>query len=420
MKTIKISDIIITNRQRREFNEKALTSLASSIAKKGLLHAVVLRDDEKTLVAGERRCRAVDSLSEIFTGITYDGNPVPQGSIPFITLRELSADDLVEVELEENILREDLTWQEEADAIAKLHELRVGQVPTQTFKDTASEITGGKATSNAQTKVRDSIIIRENLSDPEVAKAKSSKEALKIIGKKKQQELTNQLAEQFNITSTPHIFNCGDFRDFKHFIGTGTVDCIVTDPPYGIGADSFGDQAGASHGYNDTPEYFKEILADFIVEAGRVTKDRAHLYLFCDPRWFDHISKALTAYGWDVWSTPLIWDKGNGMLPRPDHGPRRTYETIVYAIKGNKEVNAVYPDVIDIQGLQSPRYGAEKPVELYENLIRRSCKPGDLIWDAFAGAGPVFPAANRLSVRAVGTEMNEDKFNFAKLRLEEQ
>ncbi len=106
------------------------------------------------------------------------------------------------------------------------------------------------------------------------------------------------------------------------------------------------------------------------------------------------------------------------MLPRPDHGPRRTYETIIYAIKGDRPVTAVYPDVISINGLQAPRYGAEKPVELYENLMHRSCRPGDLVWDAFAGTGPVFPAANKLSLRAVGTELSPDKYAFAKLRLE--
>lgn len=420
MKTIPISSILLTNRQRRHFDEKAITALATSINKKGLLHPIVLQNDSATLVAGERRCRAVTSLADLFTGITHDGLEVAEGSIPYVTLRELSPDDLIEAELEENILRENLTWQEEADAIAKLHELRVGQIPNQTFKDTATEIAGHEVTGRAQTNVRNSVIISEHLNDPDVAKAKSTKEALKIISKKKQQALTNQLAEQFDIAATPHILNNGDFRDFSHFIETGSVDCILTDPPYGIDADKFGDQADATHGYEDSPEYFKEIISDFITEASRVTRPSAHLYLFCDPRWVSYLQSALAKSGWDVWPVPLIWNKGNGMLPRPDHGPRRTYETIIYAIKGDRPVTAVYPDVISVNGLQAPRYGAEKPVELYENLIRRSCRPGDLVWDAFAGTGPVFPAANRMSVRAVGTELSPDKFNFAKLRLEEE
>lgn len=421
MKTIQLDDIIITNRQRREFNEGELTSLANSISKKGILHAVVLQNDGRTLVAGERRCRAVSMLTELFTSISYDGGSVPEGHIPFVTLDELSEDDLVEAELEENILRSDLTWQEEANAIDKLHQLRVKQSSgAQTLKATAEELLGTANVGAAPQKVRDSIIINEHLADPDVAKAKSPKEAMKIIKKKAEQKLTDSLAANFNITDTPHVFNCGDFRDFVHFIPTSSVDVILTDPPYGIGADSFGDQADAAHTYNDTPEYFEEIIDAFVIEASRVAKEKAHLYAFCDPRNFDSIAEKIRAHGWTVWSTPLIWDKGNGMLPQPDYGPRRNYESIVYAYRGGKHVTAVYGDVLNVAGLQAPKYGAQKPVEVYENLLRRSCKPGDTVWDAFVGAGPIFPAANRVGVRVVGTEMIQEKFNFAKLRLDKE
>jgi len=107
------------------------------------------------------------------------------------------------------------------------------------------------------------------------------------------------------------------------------------------------------------------------------------------------------------------------MLPKPDFGPRRTYEFILFANKGDKPVTAVYGDVIGVPGLKQPRYGAEKPPALFEDLMRRSCRPGDRIWDAFVGAGPIFPAANRLSLQVVGTELSTEKYNFAKLRLAE-
>lgn len=418
MNTIKISDISIVNRQRRHFDETSLLKLSDSIKAKGLMHPIVLRDDGVTLVAGERRTRAIELLAQLGVGIGHNGVLLPAGHVPYVTMQELSQDDLIEAELEENILRENLTWQEEADAIAQLHSLRVATSPSQTQKDTAEEIAGGVATSSDQKKVRESLIIKEHLSDPDVAAAKTQKEAMKIIKKKAEQKLTDQLAESFDIKSTPHIFNCGDFRDFSMFLEASSVDCILTDPPYGINADSFGEQAGAEHGYNDTPEYFQEIIEAWAIETARVAKPSSHLYAFCDPRYFGYISEVLQRHGWECWATPLIWNKGNGMLPQPDYGPRRTYETIIFANRGNKCVTAVYSDVITISGLQNPKYGAEKPVELYQDLLRRSTRPGDTVWDAFAGAGPIFPAANRCSVKVVATELNPDKYNYAKLRLE--
>lgn len=418
---IAIKDIQMADRQRRHFDETALAKLSQSILKKGLMHPVVLRNDGRTLVAGERRCRAVQMLEQLFVdSYSFNDTQIPAGHVPYILLKDLSADDLIEAELEENVLRENLTWQEEADAIAKLHELRVGQIPTQTYKDTATEIAGDKPTSAEQVAVRDSVLLAEHLNDPAIAKAKSKKDALKILRKKKQQALTDQLASQFDIRSTPHIFNCGDFRDFKTFVAAGSVDVICTDPPYGVGADTFGEQAGAAHNYEDSPEYAWEVINDFVVEASRVAKDKAHLYCFCDFRWFQRIADHLGRYGWDVWPSPLIWNKGSGMLPRPDHAPRKTYETIVYALRGNKTVTAIYPDVLTVPSLAAPRYGAEKPYEVYENLLRRSAKPGDLIWEPFAGAGPIFPAANKLALRVVASEMSEEKYNYAKLRMEDE
>jgi len=420
MNSLPLSKVRLTNRQRRHFDEKALISLATSIREKGLLHPLVLQDDNTTLVAGERRLRAISMLAELGVEVTCDGKVYAAGHVPYVTLRSLSEDGLVEAELEENILREDLTWQEEASAIDQLHTLRVKQKGgDQTFKATATEIVGDSANNADLMKVRDATIISQHLDDPDVAKAKTKKEALKIIRKNAEQKLTNSLAEKFNLEQTPHTFNNGDFRDFSHFINTSSIDTVITDPPYGIGADTFGDQAGASHAYDDSPEYFQEIIREFAVESCRVTKDRAHLYAFCDPRMFSFLSAAFAGLGWNVWPTPLIWAKGNGMLPRPEHGPRRTYEFIMFASKGDKPVTAVYNDVLTVPGLSAPRYGAEKPVELYQELMRRSCRPGDTVWDPFAGAGPVFPAANRASLIAIGTELSTNKFNYAKLRLNE-
>ena len=421
MQTIHHKDIIIDpDRQRRHFDEKTLVQLSNSIkSSKGLLQAIVLKDDGRTLVAGERRLRAILLLYQLGLGIIHNGRAVPEGHIPFTTLGALSEDDLVEAELEENILRENLTWQEHTAAVAKLHSLRVSADPKHTYQKTAVEIAGDAANNADNARVSESCILNEHLDDPEVAAARTPKEALKIVRKKAEARLTEQLAQNFNIDQTPHTFLQGDFRNFTNFLETSTVDVILTDPPYGIGADNFGDQAGASHGYDDSPEYFENVCTDFVVQATRVAKERAHVYAFCDPRGFTFLQELFTAHGWTVWATPLIWSKGNGMLPDPDCGPRRTYEAILYAHRGRKKLRAVYPDIITCPGLSNPTFGAEKPSALYESILNRSCRPGDLVWDPFVGAGPIFPAANKVNVRVIGTELNPAKYNHAKLRLNE-
>jgi len=418
MQTILNSDIIEIDRQRKDYDQKKLSDLATSIQTKGLLHAVVLQDDRKTLVAGGRRRRAIKLLHDLDISFTYNGQTVPQNHVPYVTLQEQSEDNIIEAELEENIVRDDLTWMERTAAIARLHALRTKQNPAQTIRETSKEIAGEEYIRN-DTEVREAIILNEHLDDPEVAQAKSRKDAMKIVKRKAEQKMTAQLAKEFDISKTPHLLYHGDFRTYAQTIATGSVDVILTDPPYGIGANEFGDQAGAQHGYEDSREYFEEIITAFVVEATRVAKDKAHLYTFCDPRGYDFIARLLQRHGWDVWRTPLIWSKRNGMLPEPDFGPRRTYEYILFANRNRKKVRAVYSDVIELNGLSNPQFGAEKPAELYLNLLRRSVVPGNTVWDPFIGAGPIFAGANELSVRVIGSELIEEKYNYAKLRLDE-
>lgn len=90
---------------RQHFDEESIEELAASIRARGLLQPIIVRrerDGGYTLIAGERRLRAAERA-----GV---------GLVPAI----LSDDDLLEVALEENVQREDLSPLEEAEALAAL------------------------------------------------------------------------------------------------------------------------------------------------------------------------------------------------------------------------------------------------------------------------------------------------------------
>lgn len=428
---ILLSDLIIpSNRIRRNFDETEVAALADSIASLGLIHPPTLRNDCLTLLAGERRTRAITKLHEENRPFTFEGAIVPRGYLPYNLAGELSELQLREAELEENTIRVDLDWRDHSRAVAELHALREaqhGKFDRSTgegwkAKDTAAEILGLISATGTQVTnlVRDSQVIADHLDDPDVAAAKSKKEALKLIQRKAEAQHNAKLAREFDIEKTPHTLIHGDVRDILPSLTDASFDVILTDPPYGIDAHAFGDMADAAHEYNDTVDYFRELLRLVAIESFRLAKPSAHLYMFCDIRYFHEISVALQISGWDVWPTPFIWDKGNvGMLPRPAHGPRRTYETIVYAIKGDRPTTGVYTDVITIPGIQAPRFGAEKPYELYANLLRRSIRPGDTVLDCFAGAGPIIPAANTLNCVATTIELNLEKHHYQLTRINE-
>lgn len=414
MQTVKFQDLTIApNRQRKVFEEKKMIDLASSIQDKGLLHPPVVRNDGKTLVAGERRCKAIAYLAKMQIPIICNGQKIPLGEIPVTLIGELSDLQVREAELEENLCRVDLNWREEAIAIAELDALRKGQDPTWTALDTAREIDDEPVPSGpTYNKVRDATILKKYMDDPDVQKAGSAKEAVKVI-RKKIRDMTNAaLAEVHAVSETPHTILNGNFQEIITTLPDEKFSVILTDPPYGIEADNFGSMASESHEYNDGLDHALSLVEILAAEGYRVCLPEAHAYVFCDIRHFDKFAMLFSLAGWNVWPTPIIWNKGNGMLPRPEHGPRRTYETILYALKGEKKINSVYGDVISISGIQKPEFAAQKPSALYAELLRHSVSPGDHVLDCFAGSGPILPAANDCHVIATAIELNPNKFNF--------
>lgn len=416
--------IISENRQRKQFPREDNEELKNSICSKGLLHAPVVQNDGITLVAGERRLRAVTELHKEGRSFKYAGQTVSTGFIPTTRLGELSPFELREAELEENIVRLDLSWQERTAAHSELHKLRseqkeaVGAAP-QTITDTAREIYGLENVGGHVSNVHEAILLQEHMHIPEIAKAKSQKEAVKVLRKIKEQEHRVKLAEVFDATSIPHTLLNGSALDLLPTLPSDFFDCILTDPPYGINADGFGDMSSTGHNYTDNTEYAFKCYESLAKEGFRAAKPQAHLYAFCDISMFEAIRWTFEQNGWIVWPRPLIWAKSNGMLPRPEHGPRNTYECILFANKGDRKTLCVRPDVILISSDGKLLHGAQKPVSLYSDLLARTCLPGNTVLDPFGGSGTILPAANQMKCTATYIELHKENYAIAVSRVNE-
>lgn len=431
MEVVPVSSITVgPNRQRREFDEKLLDKFASEIAAKGLLNAIVVSDrDTLRLVAGERRLRAISRITVPFY---HNGTLIQPGHIPVTFRHDLSEASLYEAELDENIHRIDLSWRDKTDAIARLHEYRSAQRADvgekQTFTATAQELKGDTPiTPQDLTDVRNATILRPFLTDPDVAKAGTQREALSIARKKMVQTFQEKLARNFDVSKaqTPHTLVHASVDIALIALPDKTFNCILVDPPYGIDAHLMapmsGSQSGVKHEYKDTFEYAYGIWQTIFLEGARLCKDEAHLYMFCDFRHWGVLTGLAKGAGWDVWPTPIIWHKpGGGNLGDSTRGPRKSYETILFARRGDKRVTGVYLDVIVKAGGDSTLHAAAKPVDLYVDLLRRSCIPGDRVLDACCGSGPIFPAANRLRLIATGVESSHVHYATALQRLREQ
>lgn len=424
MQSTPISSIQIIDRQRKEIGQTDLQKLKISILSKGLLHAPVLitnTDGSLRLLAGERRLRAIASLHEEGHIPLYDGTPIPTDHIPYVLVSELNPYDRAEAELEENLLRKNLTWMEQAEAVDALQKLREHANPKQTKLETAKELADLRSTSvnHERRNITQSQLIVAHKDNPEVLRSKTAEEAYKKIldaGEKKFRaalELTKEIEPD-----AAHQIHHGDCREILPGLPAGCCNTIIADPPYGIDADKSGQES--KHHYRDDPAYGREI-AEFIIKEGfRLLPPRGILLCFCDIDHFVHLRQYALRQAYSVYRTPLIWYKDvGGRTPWGRAGFKRSYELILFAVKGEDEL--LEPGGNDVLTFrQSPRnerdHAANKPQALLERLISLTTAKGETILDPTCGSGTIIPAANAIGVKTICVELDELSYSKAIIR----
>lgn len=441
MQLISRSDVVISaDRQRKEFNETRLRALARSISSKGLMKPIVLQSDRKTLIAGERRLRALMILEkEGRAFFEHNAQMCPITNVPYVILSEMSLTDIFEAEYEENHLAENLTWQETIAAQAKLHQLRLVDNPEQTAVATATELvkleqrTSGKILDEDKEKnrimveasnVRDSMILEKFMDDEDVMSATNKKDALKIAMNKMRTTFNKKLAEtaaaelKDKPRSERYVLLEGEAEECLGRIPDASIDLILTDPPYGVGADNFnGIHKQLAHGYEDSPEYFRELFPKIAVHWSRLIKNEGHLFMFFDFDHYEFICQWLSNTGWKVINQPLIWDKGYVSQTDSTRYFPNQYEPILMAVRGDKKLIKSGTNILRVVGPRDKVHPAQKPIELYAEIISRTCHPGSVVLDSFAGSGPVFPAAAANLCKAIGIERDKTSQMLCKAQI---
>lgn len=436
--SIPIDRILIPkNRQRKLFPPEKIVELAGSISRLGLMHPVVVRrhEDGKSfwLVAGECRIKAMHTVWNFGEQVRCGTAIFAENMIPCNDFGEIEDPLIVkEMELEENIRRLDITWQEQAEATQELMELRTavakknGEAPPK-VDEIAAEVRGDSPTSREQT--RKELIVAKHLADPEVQKARSADDAFKILKRREQLQKNAELAAQVGVTfnSSMHTLLNGDAIELMADLPKESFDVILTDPPYGIDADQFGNSGGlagagnqGSHFYTDSWTHWNKLMQWLAPESFRVAKPQAHLYLFCDIDGFVQLKHYFQEAGWWVFRTPLIWHNPTAnRAPWPEHGPHRKWQMCMYAVKGERPVNSLKPDLVTYASDENLNHQAQKPVALYQDLLGRSVRPGDAVLDCFGGTGPIIPAGHILKCKVTYIEKDPAHYGTAVKRLKE-
>lgn len=231
----------------------------------------------------------------------------------------------------------------------------------------------------------------------------------------------------------------GDCLELMKDIPDKSVDCIITDLPYGTTQCKW-----------DTIIPFEPLWKQY----NRIIKDNGAVVLFGTEPFSSHLRLSnLKNYKYD-W----IWDKvkGTGFLnakrqPMRNHelisvfykkqctyNPQKTYghkmkksyrskdlQTDVYGEMKNDytyESTERYPRSIQVFSTDtqnSSLHPTQKPVALIEYLIKTYTNDGELVFDSCMGSGTTGVACINTNRRFIGIELDNNYFDIAKERISE-
>ena len=412
-----VKNIKMGTRAREDYGD--LEVIKDSLDKYGQMHPIVVTDNLE-LVAGGRRLTAAILLG-------WDEIEVKQYG-------DLSETEKLELELEENLIRKDLTWQESVALKKSINELKK-TIAIEKGEKWTNEDTSELLNESTSKLAKDLELAEAVEKFPEITKCKTKQEARTLARRKKSAEsrlIQNALIPK-EMLSENEIFGIhkGDSREILKDIPDNTADLIIADPPYAIDfpskernqqfIDTYGDLL------TDEIRQVMAIVEPVMEECARILKPGGHLYLFFGIQHYNSFYSALElTWMLNIQSTPLFWIKSSGENYKPYHRYTVNYESFFFAWKHKDEDNKKKftqnefskPHVSTFENHKlnktKKEHPAQKPLSLYKDIIETSSHPGDVVLDPFLGSGISLTAAKQLGRKIIGVEMLEDWYQLAR------
>ena len=219
----------------------------------------------------------------------------------------------------------------------------------------------------------------------------------------------------------------GDCLESMKGISVGSVDAIITDPPYNISRDNnFHTMGRAGIDFGEWDKDFD--LTSWITVAEPLLKKGGNIVIFNDWKNMSYIVEELERNGFVI-KDLIRWKKTNAMPRNRDRRFITDYEVAVWAVKkGDKwtfnRISDTYeiPEIVGGLTPKSEKYNGghktQKPIYVMEWLLERLTEVDDIILDPFMGSGTTGITCKNLNRNFIGIELDEDYFNMAKERIE--
>jgi site-specific DNA-methyltransferase (cytosine-N4-specific) len=249
----------------------------------------------------------------------------------------------------------------------------------------------------------------------------------------------------------------GDATDVAATLEPGSIDCIVTSPPY-FGLRDYGSEG--QYGLEETPKHFVDTLVGLFEETKRALADDGTLWVNLgdsygrgsrpmaqppqsverrrnmgatnirpqDKRSLKLRNKSLIGIPWMfalamkeagwILRNEIIWAKPNGMPAKVQDRFHNKHEHIFLFTKNEKYFfdlpDSARGDVWNIATV--PFKGAHFavfPPEMVARCIDAGCKPGGTVMDPFSGSGTTGMVAQQRGMKYVGIDISADYLDLS-------
>lgn len=206
------------------------------------------------------------------------------------------------------------------------------------------------------------------------------------------------MIEHVTIGDNHAILYHADCLDILPAMQGGSVQAVITDPPYGNNT--------AYSSYSDTRDNLTQLVNAFMPHVLRIA-DRAlitcgvpNIQLYPQVDWILSWTTAAGAgsgkWGFCCWQPILAYGKD----PFLQDGKGRRPDTYMFGKPSDK--------------LDHP---CPKPVELMKWIIERGTRPGETVLDPFMGAGSTGIACMQTGRKFIGIELDQGYFDLARDRI---
>ncbi len=277
-------------------------------------------------------------------------------------------------------------------------------------------------------------------------KVKNRKAKERARGGTKFQKETFAVAHANSIEKFTDKIICGDSEEVLHKIPTGSIDIIITSPPYNFGLEYKDDKKNDAIHWD---EYFKKIDAIW-KECVRVLKPGGRLCLNVQPLFSDYIpthhlmSKQLLNHGL-IWKGEILWEKNNYNCKYTAWGSwkspsmpylKYTWEFVeVFSKDTHKKVGDsskaditgdefkkwVYAkwSIAPERNMKEYDHPAMFPKELATRLMKLFSYQGDIVLDPFNGAGTTTLCAAETGRKYIGIDISPKYCKISEKRIRE-